>query len=48
MSHDENPAHDTNMRVQDNLELDCVFRASVGMQNNVIGYPILYHLGEDL
>jgi Glycosyl hydrolase family 26 len=38
---DDNPAHDTNMRVQDSAALAGVFRGLVGMQDNVLGRVLL-------
>lgn len=38
---DDNPANDTNMRVQDNPALINVFRRLVGMEDRVIGRPVI-------
>ena len=38
---DDNRAHDTNMRVQDNAALADVFKRLVGMQDNVLGRVLL-------
>ncbi|MEW6233504.1 MAG: glycosyl hydrolase [Chloroflexota bacterium] len=38
---DDNPAHNTNMRLQDNPALADVFQRLVGAKNNVLGKPVL-------
>jgi hypothetical protein len=38
---DDNPAHNTNMRLQDNPALAKVFRRLVGAKDNVLGKPVL-------